>query len=137
MKGGIDADSWRRIRDVLINAQWLKRLDRGHYLLSRDLHEVTLAMLAQMMRAEPDYHLNSQHLGWQKDASSLLREMRDQEAAALNLSLAALFGEGNQTETRQTVLRFLLVSIIWASLTTLTGCGNKALHCQVRAHGEW
>ena len=94
LKDGIDADSWRRIRDVLITAQWLKRLDRGHYLLSRDLHEVTLAMLAQMMRAEPDYHLNPQHLGWQKDASSLLREMRDQEATALNLSLAALFGEG-------------------------------------------
>ena len=94
LKDGIDADSWRRIRDVLINAQWLKRLDRGHYLLSRDLHEVTLAMLAYMMRAEPDYHLNPQHLGWQKDASSLLRDMRDQEATALDLSLAALFGEG-------------------------------------------
>lgn len=94
LKDGIDADSWRRIRDVLINAQWLKRLDRGHYLLSRDLHEVTLATLAYMMRAEPDYHLNPQHLGWQKDASRLLREMRDQEATALNLSLAALFGEG-------------------------------------------
>ena len=94
LKDGIDADSWRRIRDVLINAQWLKRLDRGHYLLSRDLHEVTLATLAFMMRAEPDYHLNPQHLGWQKDASRLLREMRDQEATALNLSLAALFGEG-------------------------------------------
>ena len=94
LRDGIDADSWRRIRDVLIHAQWLKRLDRGHYLLSRDLHEVTLAMLAHMMRAEPDYHLNPQHLGWQKDASSLLREMRDQEATALDLSLAALFGEG-------------------------------------------
>lgn len=94
LKDGIDADSWRRIRDVLINAQWLKRLDRGHYLLSRDLHEVTLAMLAHMMRAEPDYHLNTQHLGWQKDASSLLSEVRDQEATALDLSLAALFGEG-------------------------------------------
>ena len=94
LKDGIDADSWRRIRDVLINAQWLKRLDRGHYLLSRDLHEVTLAMLAHMMRAEPDYHLNTQHLGWQKDVSSLLSEMRDQEATALDLSLAALFCEG-------------------------------------------
>ena len=94
LKDGIDADSWRRIRDALINAQWLKRLDRGHYLLSRDLHEVTLAMLAHMMRAEPDYHLTPQHLGWQREASSLLRDMRDKEATALDLSLAALFGEG-------------------------------------------
>tara|TARA_B100000683_G_scaffold276455_1_gene330532 strand:- start:927 stop:2159 length:1233 start_codon:yes stop_codon:yes gene_type:complete len=94
LKDGIDADSWRRIRDALINAQWLKRLDRGHYLLSRDLHEVTLAMLAHMMRAEPDYHLTPQHLGWQREASSLLHDMRDKEATALDLSLAALFGEG-------------------------------------------
>ena len=58
LKDGIDADSWRLIRDRLVKAQWLKRLDRGHYFLSRDLHEVTLFMLADMMRAEPDYHLN-------------------------------------------------------------------------------
>lgn len=94
LKDGVDADSWRRIRDTLIEAQWLKRLDRGHYLLSRDLHEVTLAMLADMIRAEPDYHLNPQHLSWQKEASSLLRSMRDQEATALNTSLATLFGGG-------------------------------------------
>ena len=94
LKDGIDADSWRSIRDVLIKAQWLKRLDRGHYLLSRDLHEVTLAMLADMMRGEPDYHLNLQHLGWQKDAYNLLRAMMDREATALNRSLAALFSEG-------------------------------------------
>ena len=94
LKDGIDADSWRSIRDVLIKAQWLKRLDRGHYLLSRDLHEVTLAMLADMMRGEPDYHLNQQHLGWQKDAYNLLRAMMDREATALNRSLAALFSEG-------------------------------------------
>lgn len=94
LKDGIDADSWRSIRDVLIKAQWLKRLDRGHYLLSRDLHEVTLAMLADMMRGEPDYHLNVQHLGWQKDAYNLLRAMMDREATALNRSLAALFSEG-------------------------------------------
>ena len=94
LKDGIDADSWRSIRDMLIKAQWLKRLDRGHYLLSRDLHEVTLAMLADMMRAEPDYHLNLKHLGWQKDAYNLLRAMMDREATTLNRSLAALFSEG-------------------------------------------
>jgi len=94
LKDGIDADSWRSIRDVLIKAQWLKRLDRGHYLLSRDLHEVTLAMLADMMRGEPDYHLNLQHLGWQKDAYNLLRAMMDREATTLNCSLAALFNQG-------------------------------------------
>ena len=49
LPGGIDADSWRNIRDTLISAQLLKRLDRGHYLLSRDLHGVTLAELARLI----------------------------------------------------------------------------------------
>ncbi len=55
LPGGIDADSWRNIRDTLIAAQLLKRLDRGHYLLSRDLHGITLAELARLIHAEPDF----------------------------------------------------------------------------------
>ena len=94
LKDGIDADSWRSIHDAPTKAQWLKRLDRGHYLLSRNLHEVTLAMLADIMCGEPDYHLNPQHLGCQKDVFSLLRMMRDRDATTLNRALAALFGEG-------------------------------------------
>ena len=61
LRGGIDADSWRSIRDTLIKAQFLKRLDRGHYLLSRDLHHVSLSELAELMRSEPPLNKASRH----------------------------------------------------------------------------
>ena len=91
LRGGIDADSWRSIRDALIKAQFLKRLDRGHYLLSRDLHHVSLSELAELMRSEPPFKQGEQALPWQGVACELLNTNRQQEAALLDLSLAALF----------------------------------------------
>ena len=91
LPGGIDADSWRRIRDTLIGAQLLKRLDRGHYLLSRDLHHFTLADLAGLLRAEPTYALAEQAMPWQKTAAALLQDNLDQESSLLATPLAALF----------------------------------------------
>ena len=35
LSDGIDVDSWRRIRDMLIEARFLRPLEKGHYLLSR------------------------------------------------------------------------------------------------------
>jgi membrane protein len=87
----IDADSWRRIRDSLIAAGLLKRLDRGHYLLSKDLHSVTLAGLADLIRAEPHYRLTGSHLPWQQTAANLLNDNKDYESQCLNVSLADLF----------------------------------------------
>ena len=98
LRGGIDADSWRSIRDTLIKAQFLKRLDRGHYLLSRDLHHVSLSELAELMRSEPPFKQGEQALPWQGVACELLNTNRQQEAALLDLSLAALFaGESRAT----------------------------------------
>ncbi|MGB0156752.1 MAG: YihY family inner membrane protein [Luminiphilus sp.] len=98
LRGGIDADSWRSIRDTLIRAQFLKRLDRGHYLLSRDLHHVSLSELAELMRSEPPFKQGEQALPWQGVACELLNTNRQQEAALLDLSLAALFaGESRAT----------------------------------------
>jgi membrane protein len=91
LRGGIDADSWRSIRDTLIKAQLLKRLDRGHYLLSRDLHHVTLAELADLMRAEPAYSQTTLALPWQQAASTLLNTTREQESSLLSVSLTELF----------------------------------------------
>jgi membrane protein len=87
----IDADSWRRIRDSLIAAGLLKRLDRGHYLLSKDLHSVTLAGLADLIRAEPHYRLTGSPLPWQQTAANLLNDNKDYESQCLNVSLADLF----------------------------------------------
>ncbi len=94
LPGGIDADSWRRIRDLLISAQLLKRLDRGHYLLSRDLQHFTLAELAELLRAEPTYVLSAQAMPWQKTAAALLQNNLDQESSLLATPLAELFATG-------------------------------------------
>ena len=98
LRGGIDADSWRSIRDALIDAQFLKRLDRGNYLLSRDLHHVSLSELADLIRSEPPFEQGQQTLPWQEVACQLLNTNREQEEALLNLSLATLFaGESRAT----------------------------------------
>ena len=91
LPGGIDADSWRSIRDTFSSAQLLKRLDRGHYLLSRDLHHFTLAELAELLRAEPSYLLAEQAMPWQKKAAALLQNNVDQESSRLATPLAELF----------------------------------------------
>ena len=91
LPGGIDADSWRSIRDTFSSAQLLKRLDRGHYLLSRDLHHFTLAELAELLRAEPSYLLAEQAMPWQKTAAALLQNNVDQESSRLATPLAELF----------------------------------------------
>ena len=91
LRGGIDADSWRSIRDTFISVQLLKRLDRGHYLLSRDLHNFTLAELAELLRAEPSYLLAEQAMPWQKTAAALLQNNVDQESSRLATPLAELF----------------------------------------------
>ena len=91
LPGGIDADSWRSIRDTFSSAQLLKRLDRGHYLLSRDLHHFTLAELAELLRAEPSYTLAEQDMPWQKTAAALLQNNVDQESSRLATPLAELF----------------------------------------------
>jgi len=84
-------DIWRSIRDTLINAQLLKRLDRGHYLLSRDLHHLTLAELAKALRAEPGYLPGKQAMPWQQTAAALLKNNLDQESSRLATPLAELF----------------------------------------------
>ena len=88
---GVDSDSWRRIRDTLIDAQWLKRLDRGNYLLSRDLHQVSLASLADLIRSESDFSHTADALPWQEAAINLLSADRTQRATRLDVSLATLF----------------------------------------------
>ena len=87
----MDSDSWRSIRDTLIDAKWLKRLDRGNYLLSRDLHHVSLASLADLIRSESDFDPTADALPWQEAAINLLSADRTQRATRLDVSLATLF----------------------------------------------
>ena len=87
----IDANSWRQIRDRLSEVNILQRSDRGHYLLSRDLHSITLADLARIMRAEPEYQANDTALPWRQTATTLLVNQRELEAEHLATPLAVLY----------------------------------------------
>jgi len=87
----IDANSWRQIRDRLSELHILQRSDRGHYLLSRDLHSITLADLARIMRAEPEYQANDTALPWRQTAMTLLVNQRELEAEHLATPLAVLY----------------------------------------------
>jgi len=91
----IDANSWRRIRDRLSEVNILKRSDRGHYLLSRDLHTVSLADLASILRAEPVYQVSVAALPWRQSAAALLAGQLEREAQHLSTPLAVLFASSD------------------------------------------
>ena len=93
LSGGIDADSWRSIRDVLIDANLIKRLDRGHYLLSRDLHSLSLGEAATIVWSEPLYVASQEGLAWQQKATQVLADNQTREQDHLALSLAELFAQ--------------------------------------------
>ena len=87
----IDADSWRQIRDRLSEVNILQRSERGHYLLSRDLHAVSLADLANILRAEPSYRATDSCPPWRKAAAARLAQQLEHEAERLATPLAVLF----------------------------------------------
>jgi membrane protein len=87
----LDADSWRLIRDRLSEANILKRSDRGRYLLCRDLHSISLADLAKILRAEPAYPKTDTGPLWRQTATGMLTRQMEQEAQELVTPLAVLF----------------------------------------------
>ncbi|MEK9988385.1 MAG: YihY family inner membrane protein [Halieaceae bacterium] len=87
----LDADSWRLIRDRLSEANMLKRSDRGRYLLCRDLHSISLADLAKILRAEPEYPPTDTGPLWRQTATGMLMRQMEQEAQSLAKPLAVLF----------------------------------------------
>jgi len=87
----LDADSWRLIRDRLSEANMLKRSDRGRYLLCRDLHSISLADLAKILRAEPEYPPTDTGPLWRQTATGMLTRQMEQEAQGLATPLAVLF----------------------------------------------
>ena len=91
----IDANSWRQIRDRLSEVNILQRSERGHYLLSRDLHTVTLADLAGILRAEPDYRATDNSPLWRQAAATLLTQQREHEAGRLATPLSVLFASSD------------------------------------------
>lgn len=90
---GLDSDSWQLLRDIFLKKKLIAENDRGQYLLSRDLHSVTLNQLKEWVNTE--YALDAEEppgaLSWQQEAYRLLQEQRKHQRTALDISLAELF----------------------------------------------
>lgn len=89
----LDSETWRELRDIFIDQKLIVQDERGHYLLSRDLHSISFCQLKEWVNDELplDAEDFSGHLSWQGDAYRLLREQRLQQRDLLNTNLAELF----------------------------------------------
>ena len=92
-KAGIDSESWRVIRDKLLDAKIITQNQQGHYLLSVDPHEVSIAEIYGLLREEQDPAGSAEHNThpWQRTALDLLSGYRKMRARELSTSLADLF----------------------------------------------
>jgi membrane protein len=94
--GGLDSESWRTIRDAFKEARLLEQNSQGHYLLSRDLHAVDLNDIKRLINEELDIpDVPESALTWQKHASELIRNQRNDQRERLAIKLHDLFTEAN------------------------------------------
>ena len=89
----LDSDSWQRLRGIFLEKKLIAENDRGQYLLSRDLHCVTLSQLKEWVNDE--YALTAEEapgkLRFQQEAYRLLQQQRNQQKDTLDINLAELF----------------------------------------------
>ena len=92
---GLDSDSWRELRDVFISKKLIAENDKGHYLLSRDLHTVSFWQLKEWVNDEQSLtdEEPAARLEWQNQAYRLLQEQRSQQRQSLDRNLAQLFSQ--------------------------------------------
>ena len=92
---GLDSETWSQLRDTFVEHKLISQNERGHYLLSRDLHTVTFWQLKEWINDELPLEKDdiSSHLKWQDNAYLLLRDQRSQQRSQLDISLADLFSE--------------------------------------------
>jgi len=90
---GLDSGTWRELRDILIKKKVITQNDKGHYLLSRDLHSIKFWQLKEWVNDE--HPLNQKnitvHMDWQGDAYRLLRAQRTDQRKILDTDLVELF----------------------------------------------
>ena len=92
---GLDSETWSGLRDTFIEHKLISQNERGHFLLSRDLHTVSFWQLKEWINDELplDKKDVSSHLSWQDNAYKLLRDQRSQQRDLLKLNLAELFSQ--------------------------------------------
>jgi membrane protein len=92
---GIDSETWSTLRDLFLDKKLILQSDRGDYMLSRDLHEVSFCQLKEWVNTEHPLvaeDINAR-LPWQQQAYSLLRNQRINQNDSLHISLAELFSQ--------------------------------------------
>ncbi|TDG14822.1 YihY family inner membrane protein [Seongchinamella unica] len=90
---GLDSETWRYLRDIFMEKNIIVQNDRGHYLLSRDLHSITFWQLKEWVNSEQPLvssDINA-HLEWQETAYSLLRKQRQEQRELLQMNLVELY----------------------------------------------
>ncbi|MEM6605405.1 MAG: YihY family inner membrane protein [Pseudomonadota bacterium] len=89
----IDPDSWRVLRDRLLEHRVVAQDDEGSYMLSRDLHSVPVWHLREML--DDDSVIPSaneiSHPPWKEKAKKMLEKRREDDRETYSLSLAELF----------------------------------------------
>lgn len=93
--GGLDGESWRFIRDQLIDARLIAQNADGNFLLSRDLNRVTVDDLKKLINSErPVADSPGKVLAWQQMAQQLLQQQRSVQQQQLGVTLTELFNHG-------------------------------------------
>lgn len=90
---GLDSQTWSEIRDILLDHRIITENDRGHFLLSRDLHTIPFWQLKEWVNAEltlgeTDFTADSE---WQRRAHQLLTQQRTGQRDTLEINLVELF----------------------------------------------
>tara|TARA_R110002110_G_scaffold415561_2_gene651005 strand:+ start:240044 stop:241273 length:1230 start_codon:yes stop_codon:yes gene_type:complete len=90
---GLDSETWRKLRDIFMEKKLITQNDRGHYLLSRDLHGIHFWELKEWVNDEQPLESGDivAPLPWQENAYRLLREQRQEQRALMNPTLVEVF----------------------------------------------
>jgi membrane protein len=89
----VDSESWSQLRRIFLDHKLISQNERGHYLLSRDLHHITLW---QVMRWVSGDRLASEvaaapRAAWEERTLALLTQQEQARRAALDINLVELF----------------------------------------------
>ena len=92
---GLDSETWSELRDTFLEHKLISQDERGHFLLSRDLHTVSFWQLKEWINEELPLEKQdiSASLAWQEKAYTLLRDQRAQQRDILGIKLADLFSQ--------------------------------------------
>ncbi len=92
---GLDSDTWGELREIFLDKKLIAENERGHYLMSRDLHTITLWQLKEWVNGElaVDQEEPPGSMAWQHQAYRLLQEQRAAQRAGMAINLAELFAQ--------------------------------------------